>query len=126
MRCVVYVEAVVDCRLLQVGRMGGQWKTTDFLAGDVLCFKMHTLHMSTTNVTDRVRISCDVRWQPADEPMDPRYVGEIDIASFTKAGLYSDDGDKGEVEKATVTMSELKRQWGFETSSPNSTENQIA
>ncbi|GMH63425.1 hypothetical protein TL16_g03709 [Triparma laevis f. inornata] len=68
-------------------RFGGKWLTADFEPGDVLIFGMQTMHMSTTNVTGCVRISCDVRWQAAAEPADPRYVGEIDIASFTKAGL---------------------------------------
>ena len=81
--------------------------------------------MSTTNVTDKVRISCDVRWQPADQPSDPRYVGEIDIDSFAKAGLYSKDDEKQDIDTdsvtsaVSVTMSELKRQWGFQTSQLN-------
>ena len=57
------------------GLFGGQWKTADFRAGDVLLFGMQTVHMSTTNTTDQVRISCDVRWQPAADPIDSRYVG---------------------------------------------------
>ena len=54
-------------------RYGSKWKTTDFAAGDVLIFSMQTLHMSTTNMTDKARISCDTRWQPSSEPLDPRY-----------------------------------------------------
>jgi len=109
----------------EVGQIGGKWKTADFQAGDVLCFTMHTMHMSTTNVTDKVRISCDVRWQPADQPTDPRYVGEIDIDSFAKAGLYSKDDEKQDADAnsvasaVSVTMSELKRQWGFQTAQLN-------
>jgi hypothetical protein len=34
---------------------GGQWKTADFGAGDLLFFGMKTLHMSTPNTTERVR-----------------------------------------------------------------------
>ena len=52
---------------------GGQWKTADFAAGDILLFGMATVHMSTPNTTRQVRISADVRWQPAAEPVDPRY-----------------------------------------------------
>ncbi len=51
---------------------GLQWASTDFRAGDVCIFGLDLLHMSTTNTTDRYRLSCDMRWQPADEPMDPR------------------------------------------------------
>jgi ectoine hydroxylase-related dioxygenase (phytanoyl-CoA dioxygenase family) len=53
------------CRLL----------TTDFRAGDVCIFGMFTLHGSLDNrsAIGRVRLSCDVRYQPAADPVDPRY-----------------------------------------------------
>jgi ectoine hydroxylase-related dioxygenase (phytanoyl-CoA dioxygenase family) len=56
-----------DCRLL----------TADFRAGDVCVFGMLTLHGSLDNhsAAGRVRLSCDVRYQPAGEPIDPRYFG---------------------------------------------------
>ena len=56
-----------DCRLL----------TADFRAGDVCIFGMLTLHGSLDNHSPlgRVRLSCDVRYQPATEPIDPRYFG---------------------------------------------------
>lgn len=56
-------------------RFGGQWKTTIFEPGDILTFGMWTLHASTTNTTGQFRISADVRFQPASEPMDPRWAG---------------------------------------------------
>lgn len=59
-----------------VEKFGGQWATTDFRAGDVIIFGMHTMHASTTNLTDRFRLSCDVRFQPASEPADKRWIGE--------------------------------------------------
>ena len=59
-----------------VNTFGGQWSTTRFEAGDVILFGMFTMHASLTNVSDRWRISCDTRFQPADEPADPRWVGE--------------------------------------------------
>ena len=51
--------------------------TTDFAAGDVVIFPMFTLHGSLDNVSakNRIRLSVDVRFQPADDPMDPRYFG---------------------------------------------------
>ena len=116
-------------------RFGGKWLTADFSPGDILVFGMQTMHMTTTNVTGRVRISCDVRWQPAWAPADPRYVGEIDIGSFAKAGLGKEEADgvavgptlrNGEKERqhgaATaakvaaepkVTIGELKAKWGI-------------
>lgn len=51
--------------------------TRDFQAGDIVIFGMHTLHGTFDNVaTDgRCRLSCDVRYQPANQPADPRYFG---------------------------------------------------
>lgn len=119
---------------------GARWVSADFEPGDVLIFKPHTLHMSTTNVTARVRISCDVRWQPAAKPADPRYIGTIDISKFSKFGHHSKDEkeppaaeeesrdsgvSKVEAEagrdaepsakrqKTKVTMADLKREWGL-------------
>lgn len=57
-------------------KFGGQWQTTEFRAGDVLTFGMFTMHASTTNTTDRWRLSCDIRFQPASDPVDDRWVGE--------------------------------------------------
>ena len=59
-----------------VEKFGGQWATTSYRAGDVILFGMHTMHASTTNLTNRFRLSCDIRFQPASEPADKRWVGE--------------------------------------------------
>ena len=58
-----------------VEKFGGRWVTGNFSAGDVMIFGMHTMHASTTNLTNRFRLSCDVRFQPASEPADGRWVG---------------------------------------------------
>lgn len=52
--------------------------TTGFGPGDLAVFDMFTLHGTLDNHSDvgRVRLSCDVRWQPAKDPVDPRYHGE--------------------------------------------------
>jgi len=55
---------------------GGCWYTGDVRAGDVITFGMHLMHASTTNMTDKWRLSCDVRFQPAADPEDPRWEGE--------------------------------------------------
>lgn len=52
---------------------GGRWVSGDFQAGDVVIFGMHTMHASTTNLTNRFRLSCDVRFQPASDPVDERW-----------------------------------------------------
>ena len=57
-----------------VENFGGEWQTSEFFMGDVILFGMHTMHASTTNLTNRFRLSCDVRFQPASEPADNRWV----------------------------------------------------
>jgi len=51
--------------------------TRNFEAGDVAIFGMYTLHGSLENHSpvNRVRLSCDVRWQPQSLPLDERYFG---------------------------------------------------
>src|SRR5262249_11392746 len=48
-----------------VDRFGGQWGTTEYRAGDALIFGMQMMHASLVNTTNRFRISCDTRYQPA-------------------------------------------------------------
>ena len=63
----IEIATVRGCRLL----------SADFRAGDIVVFGMFTLHGSCDNVSPvgRVRLSCDVRYQPAAEPVDERWVG---------------------------------------------------
>ena len=53
-------------RLLRADEPG--WATTDYRPGDVLVFHCLTSHAALPNHADRLRISADVRWQPADQP----------------------------------------------------------
>ena len=57
-------------------KFGGRWGTTNFRMGDVMIFGMYMMHASTTNLTNRFRLSCDVRYQPAGDPADERWVGD--------------------------------------------------
>lgn len=91
-----------DDPLEVIGKCGGQWHTADFKAGDVLIFTMFTMHMSSENLTDRWRLSTDTRFQPADEPVDERWVGENPKSHYA---WYS------EPEKMT-TMAAMKEKWG--------------
>ncbi|MBA2480261.1 MAG: phytanoyl-CoA dioxygenase family protein, partial [Planctomycetes bacterium] len=84
-----------------VDRFGGRWATADFRAGDALIFTMFTLHGSLTNVTNRFRITCDTRYQPADEPADERWVGEKPKAH------YAWRADQ------MVPMVEARKRWGI-------------
>lgn len=51
--------------------------TADFGAGDLVVFSMFTMHGTLDNHSPvgRVRLSCDVRWQPLADPIDKRYFG---------------------------------------------------
>ena len=46
------------------GKYAVDWCTTNFKAGDAVVLAIDTFHMSATNCTDRIRVSCDTRWQP--------------------------------------------------------------
>lgn len=65
--------------------------SSDFQAGDVMIFSMLLLHGSLDNSspTGKVRLSCDVRYQPAADPAnDERYFGPSPTGS--KGGGYAD------------------------------------
>ena len=79
-------------------RFGGRWLTADVRAGDIITFGLYTLHGSTNNTTNRFRISCDVRYQPASEPMDERWGG---------------DSPTGHYGAPAVPMAEARKRWGL-------------
>ena len=68
-------------------QFGGQWLTTDFEAGDLLLFTMHTMHCSLDNESpnNRIRLTLDTRYQPASEPADERWIGSDPIAHGPQA-----------------------------------------
>lgn len=57
---------------------GTRLLTRNFEAGDVALFGMYIAHGSLDNHSPigRVRLSCDLRWQPESLPLDERYFGE--------------------------------------------------
>ncbi len=69
--------------------------TRDFEAGDIALFGMYTAHGSLDNHSsiNRVRLSCDVRWQPASLPLDERYFGS-DPPGTTGVGYAELNGAK--------------------------------
>jgi ectoine hydroxylase-related dioxygenase (phytanoyl-CoA dioxygenase family) len=79
---------------------GGRWQTTNFRAGDVMIFGMYTMHASTTNLTNRFRLSCDVRYQPASDPVDSRWGGEH-LTGHTVHG-----------QQPLRSMEEARAEWG--------------
>jgi len=69
--------------------------TADFAPGDVAVFGMYVAHGSLDHHegSGRVRISCDVRWQPARLPKDERYFG-ANPGGTTGAGYAELNGAK--------------------------------
>jgi hypothetical protein len=61
-------------------KLGSRWLTADFKAGDLLTFGMATVHASLDNQSNRLRLSCDARYQLASEPADERWIGPNPIA----------------------------------------------
>ncbi len=57
---------------------GTRLLTRNFEAGDICLFGMYLAHGSLDNHSPihRVRLSCDLRWQPASLPLDDRYFGD--------------------------------------------------
>lgn len=74
---------------------GTRLLTADFRAGDLILFGMYTLHGSLDHheASGRVRVSCDVRWQSAAMPIDPRYFG-ANPGGTTGAGYGELNGAK--------------------------------
>lgn len=85
-------------------RFGGRWLTSHFDAGDAIVFGMYTMHASTTNVTNRFRVSADVRFQPAADPMDERWIDRGNDGDASNAGSTP-------VERAPIA--EARARWGI-------------
>jgi hypothetical protein len=84
-------------------KFGGRWLTTNFNPGDILIFGLYTLHASTTNLTDKFRISCDIRFQPSGEELDERWAGK------NPKGHYA----WGKDERPERPIEELRKEWGI-------------
>ena len=69
--------------------------------------------MSTVNLTNKIRISCDTRWQPKSHNVDARYVGEFDQNRTKLRRDWAKDSEEQEGKKEYLTMEKLKQIWGF-------------
>jgi len=83
-----------------VDKFGGRWLTTEFEAGDAIIFGMFTMHGSLNNVTNTYRLSCDTRYQRADEPADERWIGE------------NPKGHEVLGKEALESIQEARKRWG--------------
>ncbi len=74
---------------------GTRLLTRHFRGGDVAIFGLFTAHGSLDNHSpvNRVRLSCDLRWQPASLPVDPRYAWK-NPGGTTGAGYAELNGAK--------------------------------
>ncbi len=74
---------------------GARLLSADFGPGDLLVFGLFTWHGSLDNQSPlgRLRLSIDVRFQPACEPRDPRYFG-VNPGGTTGAGYGELNGAK--------------------------------
>lgn len=55
--------------------IGGRWLTSEFKAGDILCFDVRLVHASLDNRSpiNRCRLTSDTRYQLASDPRDERW-----------------------------------------------------
>lgn len=76
-------------------KRGTRLLTAHFRPGDAILFGMTLMHGSLDHHAPepRVRLSCDVRFQPAADPTDPRYFGP-DPTGTTGAGYGELNGAK--------------------------------
>jgi ectoine hydroxylase-related dioxygenase (phytanoyl-CoA dioxygenase family) len=74
---------------------GSRLLTTHFQPGDVVVFGMTLMHGSLDHHAgdNRVRLSCDIRFQPEADPTDPRYFGPSPTGT-TGAGYGELNGAK--------------------------------
>jgi ectoine hydroxylase-related dioxygenase (phytanoyl-CoA dioxygenase family) len=59
--------------------IGGRWLSTDFKAGDVMCFSIYLVHAALDNRSSvrRCRLTSDTRYQLVDDTLDQRWNGDI-------------------------------------------------
>ena len=82
--------------------------------------KLLNFNSYTISIIKQARISCDVRWQLANEPVDNRYFGTHVGLAKPKAGLYAKDDNASEKKDAVndqekvVQISDLKSKWGID------------
>ena len=71
-------KATIDVHPVQFAKeRNTKLLTADFNPGDVLIFGMQTVHGTFENHAKdkKIRLTCDIRFQPKSEPKDPRYFG---------------------------------------------------
>lgn len=91
----------------------GRLLTSEFIPGDCVIFNMQALHGSTTNTTAKnLRLSVDVRFQPANELVDTRWMGKPQDLGYRVATYQNRHCLPG-----ACTMSQAKDKWGLRSCS---------
>lgn len=94
-------------------RLDGRWVSGNFQLGDVLLFHSMTVHKGLPNLSDKLRMSMDVRYQPVDEPfcaVNARPDGQPLAWEEVYADWKSDDL-KYYWRKLKLTEAPFDRQW---------------
>ena len=94
-------KAAYDVPAIDFARSRGtRLLTENFRAGDLVVFDMYTAHGSLDNRSpaNRVRLSFDIRYQPAHEPRDARFFGDSP-GGTTGAGYAELNGARPLVEE---------------------------
>ena len=88
-------NSVVDHPADYAAARGTRLLTADFQPGDVVVFGMYLLHGAFDNHAGdgAIRLSCDVRFQPQQDAIDPRYFGASPTGT-TGAGYGELNGAK--------------------------------
>ncbi len=71
-------KAMIDINPIEFAKdRNSKILTSYFKPGDALIFGMHTLHGTFQNHAkdNKIRLTCDIRFQPESEPKDSRYFG---------------------------------------------------
>ena len=69
-------------------KIGGEWLTAEFKAGDIIIFDLMTLHGAFDNNSKcRVRLSSDSRYQSTEHAIHPRWQGESAVGR-SKARVF--------------------------------------
>ena len=68
------------------------WRASDMKAGDVLLFNALTVHAGRANLSDRMRLSIDLRYQPLSEPITEEWL-HPHRRKLTWDEIYADQSD---------------------------------
>lgn len=72
--------------------LDGDWRSTDFRAGDVLMFHYMTVHSALPNESDEIRTSIDIRAVPTHSPQP--ITGSVERIDGTNVVILTEKGER--------------------------------